>query len=186
MADGRWGFVLADVSGKGMAAALLMTSVRSVVRAVAYTAKTADEVLNRVNCFLQNDLPDGRFVTMLFAVFDPATRALSFANAGHPWPLLAQDGDATYLDGCSGPPLGLFAHTYTSKEFGFTSGARLLFYTDGITEAENAAHEEFGPERTRALLLHPDIDSEAILREIDAFSDGIASDDATVLLLKSV
>jgi phosphoserine phosphatase RsbU/P len=186
MADGRWGFVLADVSGKGLAAALLMTSVRSVVRAVAYTAKSADEVLNRVNCFLVNDLPDGRFVTMVFAVFDPATRNLSFANAGHPWPLLGHNGKATFLDGCSGPPLGLFDAKYTAKEFHFDRGARLLLYTDGITEAENATQEEFGQARTQALLLQREIDPDSILAEVDAFSGGISSDDATVLLLKSV
>ncbi len=186
MADGRWGFVLADVSGKGMAAALLMTSVRSVVRTVAHTARSAEEVLNRVNCFLVNDIPDGRFVTMLFAVFDPATRTLSFANAGHPWPLLAQEGEATFLDGGSGPPLGLFDAKYSSKELHFARGARLLLYTDGITEAENAAQEEFGQARTQELLLQSDIDSDSILAEVDAFSGGISSDDATVLLLKSV
>jgi phosphoserine phosphatase RsbU/P len=186
MANGRWGFVLADVSGKGLAAALLMTSVRSVVRAFAHTARSADEVLNNVNCFLVNDMPDGRFVTMLFAVFDPATRMLSFANAGHPWPLLVHGETATFLDGSSGPPLGLFEAAYEAKEFYLARGSRLLFYSDGITEAENAQQEEFGAQRMQAILSRPEAGSETILQAVDTFSGGILSDDATALLLRSV
>jgi sigma-B regulation protein RsbU (phosphoserine phosphatase) len=186
MANGRWGFVLADVAGKGLGAAMLMTSVRSVLRTVAHTAATADEVLNRVNCFLVDDLPDGRFVTMVFAVYDPATRTLQYANAGHPLPLLLRSGDKVIsLEGSSGTPLGLFEGTYTNNEVVLASGSRLMLYSDGITEAEDAAGEEFGTVRAAQLLLHPQTDPDYMLRQVDAFSNGIATDDATVLLLTS-
>jgi phosphoserine phosphatase RsbU/P len=185
LADGRWGFVLADVAGKGLGAAMLMTSVRSVLRAVAHTAQTADEVLDRVNCFLVNDLPEGRFVTMVFAIYNPVTRTIQYANAGHPKPLLRAGEEVIALDGCSGMPLGLFDHVYESNEIQFPPGSSLLLYSDGINEAEDVAGEEFGVPRVGRLLKQAHASADDILREVDAYSNGIATDDATVLLLTS-
>ncbi|HYA24904.1 MAG TPA: SpoIIE family protein phosphatase, partial [Terriglobales bacterium] len=86
--DGRWGLVLADVSGKGMAAALLMSATRGMLRSLAEASCTPGEVLTKLNRLLVEDFPAGRFVTMVYAVLDPAKRTLTFANAGHLRPLL--------------------------------------------------------------------------------------------------
>src|SRR5277367_2456973 len=104
--DGRWGLVLADVSGKGTAAALLMSATRGMLRSLA-TCCRPGEVLRKLNHLLAEDFPVGRFVTMVYAVLDPANRTVTFANAGHPRPLLITGGVAQYLDAERGLPLGI-------------------------------------------------------------------------------
>src|SRR5207253_5262648 len=89
--DGRWGLVLADVSGKGTAAALLMSSTRGMLRSLAEARCSPGEVLTRLNRLLVEDFPSGKFVTMVYAVLDPASRTLTFANAGHLRPILVDD-----------------------------------------------------------------------------------------------
>src|SRR5271154_814289 len=86
--DGRWGLVLADVSGKGTAAALLMSATRGMLRSLAQTGSGPAEVLTRLNNMMIEDFPDGRFVTMVYAEFNPTKRVLRIANAGHLAPLL--------------------------------------------------------------------------------------------------
>src|SRR5271168_1553576 len=86
--DGRWGLVLADVSGKGTAAALLMSATRGMLRSLAQTGSGPAEVLTRLNNMMIEDFPDGRFVTMVYAELDPSSRVLRIANAGHLSPLL--------------------------------------------------------------------------------------------------
>ncbi len=86
--DGCWGLVLADVSGKGTAAALLMSATRGMLRSLAQTCTGPGQVLTRLNRLLVEDFPSGRFVTMLFAVLNPSTRTLTFSSAGHLRPLL--------------------------------------------------------------------------------------------------
>src|SRR6202035_4577379 len=81
--DGRWGLVLADVSGKGTAAALLMSATRGMLRSLAEANCTPAEVLTKLNSLLVEDFPSGRFVTLIYAILDPASRSLTFANAGH-------------------------------------------------------------------------------------------------------
>src|SRR6202167_397952 len=89
--EGRWGIVLADVSGKGTAAALLMSATRGMLRSLAESLCTPAEVLIKLNSLLVEDFPAGKFVTLVFAVLDPAARNITFANAGHLLPLLVQD-----------------------------------------------------------------------------------------------
>ena len=140
--DGRWGLVLADVSGKGTAAALLMSATRGMLRSLAEAACSPSEVLTKLNQLLVNDFPSGRFVTMVYAVLDPASRTLTFASAGHLRPLLIENSQARFLDTERGMPLGIGSGDYSEAEVHLPQGARLLFYSDGITEATN-------PERRR-------------------------------------
>jgi phosphoserine phosphatase RsbU/P len=105
--DGRWGLVLADVSGKGMAAALLMSATRGILRSLVGASCSPGEVLSKLNRMLVEDFPSGRFVTMVYAVLDPAQRTLTFANAGHLRPLLVEHDCARFLDSEKGMPLGL-------------------------------------------------------------------------------
>src|SRR5579862_152271 len=142
--DGRWGLVLADVSGKGTAAALLMSATRGVLRSLAEACCTPGEVLTRLNQLLVDDFPAGKFVTMVYAVLDPASRTVLFANAGHLQPLFIDKQGEHFLDTERGLPLGLGCGDYSETEVTLSPGSRLVFYSDGITEAVNANEEEYG------------------------------------------
>ena len=114
--DGRWGIVLADVSGKGTAAALLMSATRGVLRSLAEACCTPGEVLTKLNELLVDDFPAGKFVTMVYAVLDPATRNVVFANAGHLRPLFIDCRGPAFLDAERGLPLGLSCGDYSETE----------------------------------------------------------------------
>ncbi|HEV2715686.1 MAG TPA: SpoIIE family protein phosphatase, partial [Terriglobales bacterium] len=98
LSNGKWGLVLADVSGKGTAAALLMSATRGMLRSLAEAGCGPGEVLARLNNLMVEDFPSGRFVTMVYAVLDPASRTLTFANAGQLRPLLVNEHSAHFLD----------------------------------------------------------------------------------------
>ena len=193
MKEGCWGLVLADVSGKGTAAALLMAATRGVLRTLAEASCTPTEVLQRLNRLLVDDLPPARFVTMLFAVLDPAERTLTFASAGHLQPLLIQGRDqshdrgqeARFLNSEVGLPLGLGPGDYSETEIKLTPGARVVFYSDGITEAANADEEEYGQLRLKEHLLQPKSCGESLLADVRSFTNGSGlHDDATVITVK--
>src|SRR5207244_443463 len=113
--DGRWGLVLADVSGKGTAAALLMSATRGMLRSLAEACCTPAEVLTKLNRLMVEDFPNGRFVTMVYGALDPATRTFTFANAGHLPPLLVDSSGARCVRGESGLPLGLSFGTFSES-----------------------------------------------------------------------
>ena len=182
---GRWGLVLADVSGKGTAAALLMSATRGMLRSLAEAVCTPGEVLTKLNHLLAEDFPAGRFVTMVYAVLDPAKRSVTFANAGHPAPLLIADGGARFLDTERGMPLGIGAGDFSEVEVLLPEGSRLLFYSDGISEASNAQQEEYGPSRLQNRLSLPEASAGSILQDVRSFTkDAGLSDDATIILVQ--
>jgi sigma-B regulation protein RsbU (phosphoserine phosphatase) len=182
MENGLWALVLADVSGKGTPAALLMSATRGILRALAEACKRPSEVLERLNRFLVEDFPPARFVTMVYAVLDPERRTLTFANAGHLPPLLIHGSDARFLNTDEGMPLGLSAGNFSEVEVELVPGSRLLFYSDGITEAENPGEEEYGPLRLREHLLEPGATPESLLADVRSFVNGFGlHDDATVV-----
>ncbi|HVI08997.1 MAG TPA: GAF domain-containing SpoIIE family protein phosphatase [Candidatus Binatia bacterium] len=183
--DGRWGIVLADVSGKGTAAALLMSATRGMLRSLAEACCTPAEVLTKLNSLLVQDFPAGKFVTLVYAVLDPATRSVTFANAGHLPPLLV-DGKMTRLLGTErGLPLGLSSGDYSECTITLSPDARLAFYSDGITEAFNASQEEYGIDRLMRHLAAPEASAVTIFDDVRVFTCGVLpQDDATVVLLK--
>jgi sigma-B regulation protein RsbU (phosphoserine phosphatase) len=184
--DGCWGLVLADVSGKGTAAALLMSATRGMLRSLAQTCSGPGEVLTRLNRLLGEDFPSGRFVTMLFAVLNPSTRTLTFASAGHLPPLFASEQGARFLDSERGLPLGLGRGEFSETQIQLCPGARLVFYSDGITEATNGSDEEYGRERMRDHVLQPAASADSILAEVRSFANGEGlHDDATVIFLRA-
>lgn len=184
--DGSWALVLADVSGKGMPAALLMSATRGMLRSLADTCRSPAEVLNRLNRLMVEDFPSGKFVTLIYAVLDPATRTLRFASAGHLPPLLIDRNGARFLQTESGMPLGLTFGQYSDTEIQLGEGARLLLYSDGITEAAGPDSEEYGPERLRDHMAHADASTETILDEVRSHANGAGlQDDATVILVKA-
>jgi sigma-B regulation protein RsbU (phosphoserine phosphatase) len=185
MDRGRWGLVLADVSGKGTAAALLMSATRGILRSLVEAACTPGEVLTKLNRLLVEDFPTGRFVTMVYAVLDPAMRTLTFANAGHVRPLLITGSSAQFLDVERGIPLGLGPSDFSEVEVKLPVGSRLVFYSDGITEAENQVDEEYGLVRLQEHFLRADASAESLLNDVRSFAEGSGlRDDASVILVK--
>jgi sigma-B regulation protein RsbU (phosphoserine phosphatase) len=131
-----------------------------------------------------NDFPAGKFVTLVYAVLDPARRRVVFANAGHLRPLLIDDRGENFLDVERGLPLGLQCGDYSETEFQLRKGARLLFYSDGITEAVNSQEEEFGLCRLAEHAIRPNASAVTVVDEVRTFANGTGvRDDASVVFL---
>jgi sigma-B regulation protein RsbU (phosphoserine phosphatase) len=191
--EGRLGFALGDVSGKGTAAALYGSLAIGTVREIVvdHHREPAD-MLALLNKRLLGARLDSRFIAMLFAIYDAPTRRLTLANAGGPYPLLVRDGvvQAIRLEGV---PLGLLPEiAYDEITVELRPGDVVLFASDGILESENAAKEEFGPARLEALLggLSPQDSASGIAEQILVATDhhsGVGvppHDDRTLLVLR--
>jgi phosphoserine phosphatase RsbU/P len=182
--DGRWGLVLADVSGKGTAAALLMSATRGMLRSLAEACCTPGEVLTKLNSLLVEDFPAGKFVTLVYAVLDPASRTLIFANAGHLHPLFIDGSGAQFLDTERGVPLGISCGDYSETEVHLSEGSRLVFYSDGITEAVDGDEQEYGLERLAEHAARPSASAVSIVDDVRGFANGSGvRDDATVVFV---
>jgi sigma-B regulation protein RsbU (phosphoserine phosphatase) len=184
--DGCWGLVLADVSGKGTAAALLMSATRAMLRSLTETCSSPAETLSKLNRRMVEDFPSGRFVTLIYAVLDPTNRALKFASAGHPPPLLVTSDEARFLEVESGTPLGLAKSEFSDTEVHLPEGSRLVLYSDGITEAAGLSEEEYGPSRLSDHVLEPYASGDSILADVRRYVNGAElQDDATVIFVKA-
>ncbi|MCU1319853.1 MAG: stage sporulation family protein [Edaphobacter sp.] len=124
------GIVLADVSGKGMPAALLMAATRAILRSLVKFYPRAGRILMQLNQTLMDDLPIGKFVTMIYAVLDARSRKIPVASAGHLRPLLINRA-CSFLDVDSCMPLGSGTSSYPECTIPLKPGTQLLFYTDG-------------------------------------------------------
>lgn len=185
LGEHRYGIVLADVSGKGMAAALLMSATRAILRSVAKLDSSPSETLVRLNQAMSEDFPMGRFVTMIYAVLDARSREMTVASAGHLRPLLI-NGKCSFLEVDTGLPLGLGASSYPEYKIEMKPGTRVLFYTDGITEATNGGEEEYGPSRLLEHFLRPDASVDELIADVQRFGHGASrTDDATAVLIRS-
>jgi sigma-B regulation protein RsbU (phosphoserine phosphatase) len=139
-----------------------------------------------VNNILLNDFPTARYVTLIYGVLDDKARTFTFANAGHLEPMLACDGEVRTLATDAGMPLGLLPSTYTESTIELGPGAELLLYSDGITEAMNAADEEYGATRLREIGARRGFCTDAVLEDVAGFAGGRpANDDATVVRIAS-
>jgi len=183
---GKWGFVLADVAGKGMAAALLMSATRGVFRAIAENVHSPGEVLCRINRTLLRDFPPGRFVTMIYGVLDPVGRKFTFANAGHPWPVILRGACPQLIETETGLPLGITETSFSETTVVLNHGARVLLYSDGISEAVNSDQQEYGTARLAELIRQPQLSTQAVLDDLLLHSSGQpAFDDATVVMISA-
>jgi anti-sigma regulatory factor (Ser/Thr protein kinase) len=150
--DGKVGIVIGDVTDKGVPAALVMASTRSVLRAAAQRLGGPGDVLARVNDSLCPDIPENMFVTCLYGVLDPASGRLRFANAGHNLPCL-RSGERVAELRATGMPLGLMpGMRYDEAEALLEPGAELLLYSDGLVEAHDGERRMFGTARLTGLL----------------------------------
>ncbi len=189
--EGRIGLTIADVSGKGVPAALFMMSSRTQLKGAAIGGGGPGTVLGEVNRLLVEDNEATMFVTVFHAVFDPASGRLAYANGGHNPPLVIHaDGSAEALPTSSGLALGLMPDVdYEEHEATLAPGDTVVFYTDGVTEAENGKSELFGTERLdRVFESAPPQGAEqatgAIFAAVHAFAGGAPqSDDITCLTL---
>ena len=185
----RLGVVVGDATGKGVPAALVMASARSMLRALAQASNSPGEVLRRVNDALVTDIPPNMFVTCFYAILDPESGTLSYANAGHDLPYLWRGGDADELR-ATGMPLGLMpGMSYEQKEIGLDCGQGVFFYSDGLVEAHDPKGEMFGFPRLRALVAERGEEGslgDLCLEELYSFvgESWEQEDDITLLTLK--
>jgi serine phosphatase RsbU (regulator of sigma subunit) len=189
LSEGRVGLVVGDATGKGVPAALVMSSTRSLLRAVARASNSPGEVLEQVNDLLVTDIPPNMFVTCFYAILDSQSGILSYANAGHDLPYLWHGGDAEELR-ARGMPLGLMPRMgYEEKETMLHVGETALLYSDGLVEAHDPKGEMFGFPRLRSLVAeHGEEGSlgDFLLEELHSFvGEGWEQeDDITLLTLR--
>lgn len=187
LGDARAAIAIGDVSGKGMAAALLMSNLQAIVRAFAPSGLAPHELCAKANQLIAANVAPGKYITFFYAVIDTAHMRLDYCNAGHNPPILHhRDGTVEWLrDG--GPVLGVLPGApYAAGAVELRSGDCLVLYTDGITEAFNAADEEFGEERLIRALDQPagiaEESRQRIMVAVTEFSNGNFHDDATMMI----
>jgi predicted ester cyclase len=185
--NGRLGLVVGDATGKGVPAALVMASARSMLRAVAQVSESPGDVLRRVNDSLVADIPPNMFVTCFYAILDPESANLRYANAGHDLPYLHRlSGEAEELR-ARGMPLGLMpGMSYEEKQTVLDGGEAALFYSDGLVEAHGPKGDMFGFPNLKALVAkHSEEGSlgELLLEELYSFvGEGWEQEDDITLL----
>src|SRR6266567_1698578 len=187
--DGRLGLVIGDVAGKGIPAALVMTATRTMLRTAAQETASPGEVFARANELLYAEIPSKMFVTCFYAILDPTSGLMRYANAGHDLPYRRCKEGVSELR-ATGMPLGLMPGSlYEEHEVTIASGESLLFYTDGLVEAHNPRREMFGFPRLKTLLEeHSDGTSlfNLLLSELKSFTGEAweQEDDITLLTLQ--
>jgi sigma-B regulation protein RsbU (phosphoserine phosphatase) len=191
LGDGRVGFVVGDVAGKGVSGALVMSSSRSIFRMLSEERMDIGAIMTRANRRTKTDIRPGMFVALLFAVIDQRDRTLRLCSAGQVQPVLApgQGGAARLLETQGDTfPLGILGEAqYQETAVPLAPGDRLVFYTDGIVEAMNPAGEIFGFERLLAVMGEARAGSagqvlQAVLDAVAGFAGGAAQhDDLTVI-----
>jgi len=189
--DGRLVVALGDVSGKGTAAALLMSSLHAAVHAQADIHDSLVKTISAVNRYLVDSIPANRFVTLFYAELDPQNGTLSFLNAGHNPPLIVHTGGTMEQLASGGLPLGIMTNAdFREGRTKLYPGDVLVIYSDGVSEATNPSGEEFGPTRLY----------EVVARNLEASAGGIrdriesaltkfcqgtpAADDITLVIVK--
>jgi len=190
--DGRFGVVIADVSGKGVSAAFFMAITRTVVRAAAREHAAVGDCLREVNDVICAQNPHDLFVTLFYGVLDPATGQFSYANAGHNPPLLIPaDAAVEALPLTGGVAIGVLPElSYDEHALSLSAGDTLFFYTDGISEAMDVQQREFTEQRLIATLaqcqrLPVDNILPTVTGAVDAFvGDAPQSDDITCVVLR--
>jgi len=192
----RWGFVIADVAGKGPAAALMMAACRATLRLCAANEPRAAAVVKRVNRALHGDMPRGMFISLFYGILDLDTNRFNYVRAGHePSLLLRAGGGEPELLAAGGLALGfddgaVFDAVLEEGEVELRAGDLLALYTDGITEAANAAGDEFGRDRfAQALARHDQTSLAKMVDKLDRYLRQFSAlaqrnDDRTLLLVR--
>ena len=193
LGEGRCALVIGDISGKGVAAALLMAELRAVLRAQVEERHPAAEVVSVVNNMLVRNSPDEKFVTLFYGELDTATCELTYANAGHSSPLLYDrlTGEMARLE-TRGFAAGLVEDApYEAAREKLRPGQVMVLYTDGATDAQNRAEELFGEARFQDLVpQHAEEDAptllESLYRAVVDFTEGAPQYDDITLVVATV
>ncbi len=202
--DSNYCLLVADVSGKGVPASLVMSVVRTVIRIEARGKISSHQILVDVNEFIKDDIPRGIFITVFLAIYDTRTRRLNFVSAGHnPLIYLSHITKKAELINPAGVPLGLpldgasdFGNKLVEQSIDLNAGDLLFIYTDGITESMDRSGQKYGMERLLALFgerilddnsANPKQISELILSDVDRHAGAAAqNDDITFVTICSV
>ncbi len=184
--DGRIGVVIADVSGKGLSAALLMSSTKMIFKHVAMSIPSPSEVLKKVNRILMPDIPSTRFITLLYLVLDPKSKEIVFSNAGHMNPVLINSDGTSIINLEPGFPLGIAESNYSEQKLSFEKGDKIFLYSDGVTDAINIIGESFDIERILNHFSQQGNNIQSLNKEIKNFSlNSPQVDDITMLMIES-
>jgi phosphoserine phosphatase RsbU/P len=185
----RIGLAIADVVGKGIPAALLMSNLQAALRAFATGAAEPSDVCHQVNRILCGHIAEGRFISFFYCLIDETEGTLRYSNAGHYPPVLARANGCVERLATGGAVLGVFPDgIYEQGEVALYRGDRLVLYTDGITDALNAEEEEFGECRVIDLVVSnrgcsaPALQSR-LAQAVSDFSNGRFQDDATLIVV---
>jgi sigma-B regulation protein RsbU (phosphoserine phosphatase) len=189
-ADGSLGLCIADVEGKGLPAALVMSSLQATVRALACAHTRPAALCERLNAIFCEELPAERSISLFYARLDPRGRTLTYTNAGHLPPVIRRREGSPARLSVGGVVMGRIPHrSYAQAEVRLEPGDVLLLFTDGVTEAMNGAEEEFGEARIAACacaspLAGPAELQRRILAEVAAHCGSRFRDDATLAVLE--
>ncbi len=189
LSESALGICIADVVGKGMPAALLMSNLQAIVRAMASEDMPPKQLCEKVNRVISSNMTPGKFITFFYCLLDAQNKKLVYTNAGHNRPILFhRDGSWLELKE-GGLALGMSRErNYEQGEIELNSGDRLLLFTDGVTEVVNAEREEFGEQRLIDLLgknlqLRAAELQKKIMEAVTAFSGGDFQDDVTLIAI---
>ena len=187
--EGKTLFIVGDVSGKGVAASLLMSQLHAIFRSLVDSVSGIEELMARANRMLSEAMHSTHFVTLV-CVGAHAEGKIQVCNAGHPRPLLLSKGKTTSID-CASLPLGLFySGDYGSSTLTLEQGDLLVLYTDGLTESSNSHREEYGEDRLKSIIQkNPNHSPKAviasILSDLQRFRDGNPKiDDLTLMAIR--
>jgi len=186
----RLGFVIGDVSGKGIPAAIFMAISRTLIRAVGIKGVSASECLSLVNSLLCKDNVSSMFVTVFYGIMNISTGEVEYVNAGHNPPYVISGSGVKAVEMTGGMVLGVFDDiSYKFKTFRLNPGERLFLYTDGVTEANDINTDLFGEQRLEDFLAQhvasslPEIVKSAF-NEVNTFASGVPQfDDVTMLTI---
>ncbi len=192
--DDTYLVAIADVAGKSIPAAMLMATFQASLKTLSSTSGTLTELVGRINRYACSNSQNGRrFTTAFLAEYSPATRLLTYLNAGHNAPMLRRQGGVIERLQVGGVPLGIMEDApYESATVTLQPGDWLVIFTDGVVEAENNAQQEYGEERLVAMLnagvmLTPTALLSSIMIDLDRFAGNAPQhDDVTCMLLKCV
>jgi sigma-B regulation protein RsbU (phosphoserine phosphatase) len=189
LGEGRLGLCIADVSGKGITAALLMANLQASVKAFAKETTSPVELCSKLNSVLCDTVAPGKFVTLFYGIIDTEQRKLQYENAGHCLPLLVRADGSILMPASYSGVLGLFSHwTYRESELQLESGDCLVLMTDGVLEAAKDEEEEFGYQRlidavAKSRSTGANGIRNAIMEAVSVFCEGHFADDASLIVV---